>query len=365
MSEERKRILKMIEDQVITAEEAEELLQSLKHAENVEEKEKEEPEGNQDLSTHVDWDAKQEKQQGYESDSTKKRFMNFVEDAVKKIKNVDLDFNFGHNYHVSHIFQYQGVSFSEVYLDISNGIINLYPWEEEDVRIECDTKVYHTDSQDAARKFFMDEKTFLVDDESLRFAIASKKINANVKVYIPKKEYEKVSLRTFNGKIEAENIHAENLRSKTANGSIVLSHMSGDEWDIASSNGSITLNDIVCNEVETESLNGSIKLDGEFGKVDSQVVNGSIRCDWRGDQGHTGFFKSLTGTVHINLSDDRRIDGELKTSMGSISCNLPNMQVIEEKKDVLKKELRFEAFSEKEKTLHLEAETKTGSVKVN
>ncbi len=362
MSEERKRILKMIEDQVITAEEAEELLQSLKHAENVEQ---EEPEGKQGLSTQVDWDAKQEKQQGYESESTKKRLMNFVEDAVKKIKNVDLDFNFGHNYHVSHIFQYQGVSFSQVYLDISNGRITLLPWEEEDVRIECDAKVYNADSQDAARKFFMDEKKFHVDDESLRFAIASKKINANVKLYIPKKEYEKVSLRMFNGKIEAEHIHAENLRSKTANGSIVLSHMSGDEWDIASSNGSVTLNDIVCNEVDTESLNGSIKLDGEFGKVDAQVVNGSIRCDWRGDKGHTGFFKSLTGTVRINLSDERRIDGELKTSMGSISCNLPNFQVIEEKKDVLKKELRFEAFSEKEKTIHLEAETKTGSVKVN
>ncbi|QHE53560.1 DUF4097 domain-containing protein [Pontibacillus sp. HMF3514] len=361
MSEERKRILKMIEDQVITAEEAEELLESLKHAENVE---KEETQQQQDLTTKVDWNAKQD-QHHYESESTKKRFMNFVEDAVKKIKNVDLDFNFGHSYQVSHIFQYEGVSFSEMYLDISNGSTKVIPWEEEDVRIECEAKVYNAESRDAARKFFMDEKKFLVDDDSLRFAIASKKISANVKLYIPKKEYEKVSLRMFNGSINSEHLHAEELRAKTANGSIKLSHMRGDEWDIASSNGSITLKDIVCNELETESLNGSIKLDGEFGKVDSQVVNGSIHCDWHGDQGHTGFFKSLTGSIRINLSDDRRIDGELKTSVGSINCNLPEFKVIEEKKDVLKKELRFEAHSEKEKTLHLEAETKTGSVKVN
>lgn len=362
MSEERKRILKMIEDQVITAEEAEELLESLKHAEKIEEEQQEDP---QEISTNVDWNAKEEKQTGYESDSTKRSFMNFVEDAVKKIKNVDLDFNFGQSYRVSHIFQYQGVSFSEVYLDISNGGVELFPWDEDDLRIECEAKVYNVNSQEAARKSFMDEKKFQVDDDSLRFAIASKKIVANIKLYIPRKEYEKVSLRMFNGKIEAEHLHAEDLRAKTANGKISLSHMRGEEWDIASSNGSIALQDVVCEEVETESLNGSISLDGQFGKVDAQVVNGSIRCDWRGEQGHTGFFKSLTGTVRVNLGDHRRVDGELKTSMGSISCNLPSFKILEEKKDVLKKELRFEAYSEKEKSLHLEAETKTGSVKVN
>ncbi|MYL34011.1 DUF4097 family beta strand repeat protein [Pontibacillus yanchengensis] len=364
MQEERKRILKMLEEGMITSQEAEELIDSIQYAEDVQENAGGEEDEHQSLSTKVKWDEKQE-QKSYQSGSTKKRFMDFVEETIKKVKNVDFDLNFGQYFEVSHIFQNQGVSFSKVAMDIANGSIELKPWQEDDVRIECNAKVYQVNNQDEARERFMDQKQYHVDDESLSFSISSKKIKTNVILYIPEKSYKHMSLRLFNGKIQSHGFHIEDLHAKTANGKVEFENMSGSSWDIETSNGSITLKDVRLNEVEVESLNGSITLDGEFEKVDTQGVNGSIKCNWHGHHGHKGFFKTTAGSITVALPREFAVDGELKTSMGSINCNLPNFEIQEEKSEVLKKELRFRSKGEQAKPLHLEAEAKTGSITIN
>lgn len=74
---------------------------------------------------------------------------------MKKVKEVDLDLNFGHSFDVQHIFQFKDNDFSSVELQIANGSVNIVPWEDEDIRAECQAKVYRTDSQEAARDAFL------------------------------------------------------------------------------------------------------------------------------------------------------------------------------------------------------------------
>lgn len=74
---------------------------------------------------------------------------------MKKVKEVDLDLNFGHAYDVQHIFQFKDTDFSSVELQIANGSVNIVPWEDDDIRAECQAKVYRADSQDAARHAFL------------------------------------------------------------------------------------------------------------------------------------------------------------------------------------------------------------------
>lgn len=74
---------------------------------------------------------------------------------MKKVKEVDLDLNFGHAYDVQHIFQFKDTDFSSVELQIANGSVNIVPWEDDDIRAECQAKVYRADNQDAARHAFL------------------------------------------------------------------------------------------------------------------------------------------------------------------------------------------------------------------
>lgn len=74
---------------------------------------------------------------------------------MKKVKEVDLDLNFGHSFDVQHIFQFKDNDFSSVELQIANGAVNIVPWEDEDIRAECQAKVYRVDTQEALRDAFL------------------------------------------------------------------------------------------------------------------------------------------------------------------------------------------------------------------
>ncbi|NHX22272.1 DUF2089 domain-containing protein, partial [Escherichia coli] len=77
MNEERKKILKMIEDGIISSEEAEDLLDSINKAEQAQKKG-----AASDLSTKVEWeegDKQKSKQTHYTQSSKKDTFLNFVE----------------------------------------------------------------------------------------------------------------------------------------------------------------------------------------------------------------------------------------------------------------------------------------------
>ncbi|MCD5325865.1 MULTISPECIES: DUF4097 family beta strand repeat-containing protein [Pontibacillus] len=359
MKEERKRILTMLQEGKISTEEAEELIDALDYASEVEE-DQDEPVS---LSKKVDWNANQG-QKAYDSGSTKQRFKSLVGEAFKKIKNVDLDFNFGSYQSVHHIFQHQGVDFQNIYIDVANGNVTMKPWKEADLRLECQAKVYQVNNQDEARERFMDLKNFIVDEKNLRFEVKSKKMKTDVTLWVPEKAYEDVSLRVFNGKIEAEGLPAQDLDMKTSNGDLVVRNMSGREWELSTSNGSITAEQVTCDDLETEMMNGSVTLKGDFGKVDSQVINGNIQCVWEGQRGHTGFFKTTTGNVDLTVEPSLRLNGKMFTNLGSLHCHLPNFKTISEQKETLKKELKFETNPHLDHILHVEAETKTGSVKI-
>ncbi|WP_226036031.1 DUF4097 family beta strand repeat-containing protein [Aquibacillus saliphilus] len=356
MKEEQRKILKMVEDGIISAEEAIELIESLEKAEQKKSQ-------NQFVSKKVNWEQGENYKSNESNQSSKKsKFIHFMEEAFTKIKNVDLDFNFGPHYNVSHIFHNHPASFSTMDIDISNGNLTIVPWNEADVRIECDAKVYQADDQDAARKKFLEDAEFLIDDDQLRFLVPSKYIKADINIKIPNRLYKKVAIKLFNGSINAENLSVGQLKAKTTNGTVTIANVVGTGADLETANGSIKVEQSSFEKLETETINGSIRMDGQYGKIDSQAVSGSIHCDWQGEKAHTGFFKTTTGSVRLRLPTNVRIDGQLETNIGTIHCDLSDYDIVEEKKEMMKRSLHFEACKQYEQLLHLEAETKTGSV---
>ncbi|MCT2537299.1 DUF4097 family beta strand repeat-containing protein [Aquibacillus koreensis] len=361
MKEDRKRILKMVEEGLISAEEAAELFESLDKADKAEKAEKE---PNQ-LTEQVKWDQgesyySQNKKQS--TTSKKAKLLSLVEEAFTKIKNVDLDFNFGTHTVVSHIFHSQNVDVSNLDIDIANGSLTLSPWNEADVRIECEAKVYQVDDKDRARQNFLDTSAFHVDEKQLHFSVPSKQIKTDVVMKIPERLYEKISVKLFNGPVNAESVKTKQLRVKTSNGDVTLKRLEGKLLFVETGNGKITTDQVMMEEVETETMNGAIHLDGQFHAVDAQTVNGSIQCAWEGENTRTGFFRTTTGSIRLHVPNTVKIEGKLESNIGGLHCDLHNYQVVNETKEVIKRTLQFEAQQEHSALLHIEAETKTGSI---
>ncbi|MFT4417003.1 DUF4097 family beta strand repeat-containing protein [Fredinandcohnia humi] len=365
MKEEQKRILKLVEEGKLSAEEAIVLIEKL-HSGDQSNGSDPEQEIKTELSTHVAFE--ESRQKGYSNESkqgsVKHKFMDFIDSAFQKIKDLDLDFNFGNAVEVKHIFQHQDVYIKNLDLDVSNGSITIVPWAEKDVRVECEAKVYNIENQDRARKVFLEDVLFSIENGTLRLSIQKKQMKVHAKIFVPQEDYESIKVRMFNGPISGENLQVKDFRAKTANGAITVANLVTSTVEIETANGHIKADQVVSKDFEAETLNGAVRATGKFEKIDLQSFNGNITCNLEGNDCHTAYVKTTTGSIDMFVATNYEVDGELKSNLGNFKSELPMMSIIEEKNEVVQKSLRFKANQDKGQKLHLFAETKTGSITI-
>lgn len=364
MQEERKRILKMVEDGKLTAEEALSLLTELEQSQQTMEKKQEELVN--ELSTVVKSEESKKEDESYQHkfQSLKDIIIDFVDSAFKKIKDVDLDFNFGQAYEISHIFHQGDVELHNIDIDIANGAVQFIPWDQNDVRVECNAKVYRADTQDEARTNFLKEVLFKAEMGTLRFAALPKWMKVEATIYIPKVDYEKIRVRLFNGPIQCENLKVKSFKIKTANGKISAVGIEGKKMEVETANGKIKIRDSKIMELEAETLNGAIQLQGEYNRLELQSFNGDIVCQLNGSSGEELEAKTISGNINLTIPEGVAVSGELKSNLGSFAVELDGIQIVSEKSEVVQKSLYFKPVVAGQETYNLYADTKTGSISV-
>ncbi|MED4350910.1 DUF4097 domain-containing protein [Schinkia azotoformans] len=376
MNEERKQILQMVESGKITVEEALKLMEAMEKTKQDPEpnngsganQTKQEPETSFEPSTFVNYDSNYSsasgEQKGYKRHSFIDKFTDFIDSALQKIKDVDLDFNFGTPVEVNHIFQHKDVYLSNINLDISNGNIKIIPWEERDVRIECNAKVYKSDSFDDAKTYFLKSVRFSIDGESMKFSVEPKQIKMSTVLYIPKAVYNEIQIRMFNGHVAGERLQANKLKVNTANGNIDFSHLQGQDFEFETANGHIKVVDSFSQEIEAETINGTINVHGAFEKVDLQSFSSNIICKLQDSKSKIVYLNTKTGSIDLFLPTDLEVKGKIKSNIGGFKCELTDLEILDEKKDVIQKELNFIANSGKTDKLYVEASSNAGSILV-
>lgn len=355
MGEEQKMILKMIEDGKITAEEGLALLKELEKS-----TEKDLP------STEVKANRNEETEfEGtYNQPSFTDRFVEFIDTAVKKVKDFDIDFNFGPSEEIEQIFQHREQQVTEVDVSIENGSLTFIPWEERDVRVECKVKVYKLKDEEEARKEFMKKVKFEVEGGTLSFKSPAKTMKVNTVVYVPQHEYTNVKLYTFNGQIDVGTITTQSLEAKTVSGRLTFTKLDSKKVILETVNGKISINQLISEHTEAKTVNGSVLVNGSGGKVVVETLNGSIKYSLTETLETSATFKTTTGSIHLTIPEEMKTEGECKTIVGGITCDLPHLRIISEKKEVVSKSLTFVSNRDAETNLQLNAETRTGSIYV-
>lgn len=372
MQEEKKKILQSVQDGKMTAEEAFAILEELEKAEQ--ESEKKEQVLKNELSTEVVQEKKKSEEDHSDHDydyfkknihSTKEKILDFVESAFQKIKDNDLDFNFGKSVDVSHIFQHDETAINEINIEIANGKTKIVAWDAQEVRVECQAKVYRVEDQEKARELFVKNTLFMINDGKMKFYIQDKGMKVDAVIYVPKKDYENVQIRMFNGAIIAEALWAEHVKVKSANGAITVEGVHGENCDLETGNGAIAIQTSQFDKLEAETLNGAIQAGGNFKKVDMQTFNGQIVCRNERLDSESIYAKSVTGKIQLSLAAGTVVSGELKSNLGSFNVSLEGINIVEEKNDVIQKSLIFKTIQEQPAFTHIFAESKTGAISVS
>lgn len=368
--DKRKRILKMVEEGKLTVDEALTLLEQLDKSNQAVEQGQVQQE--KEVSTFVDMDGekkeeKTSKQQSYQQSfhTTKDKIFDFVDSAWKKIKEIDLDLNFGKSIEVSHIFQ-QSDSTNVKYLDIdvANGNIHVVSWDQSDIRVECKAQVYRGETQEEAKDQFLKDVTFEVREDRMFFITGQKWIKLEMIIYVPENLYEYAEIRLFNGKIKGKDLTVKQVKAKTANGKISFEGLKGQDVELETANGAIYLYNCDVEKLDAETLTGSIKMDGKFRKVEVQSFNGNIDCKLQGVECEIIDARATTGGIHITVPENIPVNGELKTNLGHCKVDLSGIQVVEEKSDIIQKAMIFKSVDDPVHALRVYADTKTGSITV-
>ncbi|WP_141432973.1 DUF4097 domain-containing protein [Bacillus sp. 03113] len=366
MIEERKRILSMVKEGKLSIDEALILLEALEDTKKKMDEKEEKLVG--ELSNAVNFEeAKKQNQEqssgSYHFHAVKGKIFDFVDSAVKKIKEVDLDFNFGSYKEIHHIFQHSDPQMKDIEMDIANGKIQIIPWDQPDVRVECQAKVYRVDTQEEARQRFLKDIIFSIEGNKLRFATQQKWMKIEALLYIPQTHYESMKIRMFNGTIDCENLKVDQYKAKTANGKISLGQMTCQKAEVETANGQVNISNSKIKEVEGETINGAIHLDGDFHQALLQSFNGNITCFIKGKTCEIIDIKTTTGNIDVSVPNIA-VNGELKSTIGSFDVNLEGIQIIEEKSEIVQKLLRFSSIVDSANGLKLLVDSKTGSIKI-
>ncbi|TMU84361.1 DUF4097 domain-containing protein [Bacillus sp. BHET2] len=360
MNEERKRILDMLEKGTISAQEAVALLEALDKNPNTS-KEKEKDFLDEFVSIFQD-EKKEEKDHSSYSSRPKDKLLDFMNTAVSKIKNFDFDFQWNQSVELSHVYQQANTDFEKIDIDVANGKVELIPWDGEEVRVECDAKVYRTEDHEEARKQFMENTSFAIDEDTLYYSTQLKWMKVDSKLYIPKHQYKRISVRLFNGGLKAEHLEVQDLRAKAANGKIHIDHLTAKKAEVETSNGAISILNAKADHVEAESINGKVHVEGDISYSDVQSLNGNVVCALTGEKADTLHAKTVTGNIDLFVPENINISGEAKSNFGGFKLELPGIDVLEEKNEVVQKSIRFSRKTDSLDKLHLFAETKAGSV---
>ncbi|WP_088104249.1 DUF4097 family beta strand repeat-containing protein [Halalkalibacter urbisdiaboli] len=354
--EERKMILKMIEDGKITAEEGLKLLEALEDGKSSEQQ-------TTAVSTNVNWSEGREERQQRHFSSSASKFTSFLESAFQKIKDFDLDFNFGTSIDIDHIFQHREISPKSLDISLENGSIEIIPWDEPDVRIECQAKVYRVKDSEEARRVFLQESRFNVDAEKLVFQTKVKYMKTHTVVYVPKTSFDLIKLYTFNGQIKGKPIVVDTLDVNTLNGGLSFDAVTAKKVMAETVNGSIELKQLDVHLIDAKTIHGGITLLGQMQDVDVETINGTVTYELTSltKDGYADL-KATTGSINITLPDALRVEGKLKTNVGGFLVDVPDHEVLSEKKEFAAKSLSFVARKEAQPTIKINATTNTGSI---
>ncbi|HEX2926296.1 MAG TPA: DUF4097 family beta strand repeat-containing protein [Ruminiclostridium sp.] len=153
--------------------------------------------------------------------------------------------------------------------------------------------------------------TFSDDPNNISVTVNSTAFNVSVshEIFIPDMKFKEIRIKNSNGKIYIEDSQSEEITATTKNAHIELMGVNSDKVSVNTKNGRIQLNYIIGNKIDINTSNAVIDIKHIKAKeVSAVTINGRI---------------TIENAQNIDMEND--MDMYLKTSNGGIKVNMNDM----------------------------------------
>ncbi|MBC1610251.1 DUF4097 domain-containing protein [Listeria welshimeri] len=287
----------------------------------------------------------------------------FLNSAFKQVK--DMPFPFLTSTKIERDFIYHDTTLSILEFEIANGNVEFKPSDSNDIKVHAMIKLFKEYPEDEALKIFFDKTTLRVDEETLRFESKSKQIVTNLTVYLPRREYDYVSVKMLNGNFHLDELSGRDLFVKTTNGNISIGTLNATLAEIESINGNVRIQNGEIRDIALKTFNGNVAAKGNYYSTNLQTKNGNVNYQLTGNE--ATFLKAKTGAGNIEVIVPTAIgvDGRLHTNLGKLLLDLKDAEILESKTESVSKSIIFTKLpNAADSSLKIEAEATTGSVKI-
>lgn len=388
MQNERKRILQLVENGIITATEAIGLLEKLEQSPKTDSTDStdsttsvtnqskvEVPKESEKLEeTEAEFFEKDSKDTSKEDefiDDLKKdftqlssRIMELFGNTVNKVKDMDLSSMSPSSKKQEWTIPLSEHSFENISVDIPNGHLTIRDSADGSAYLEVAATpiLSFGSSKETSEEELKKQFSVRVDTGTLRINTISKTLKTDVIAYVPKGDYKKVRIHLFNGGFKMHNLDVDQLRVETKNGSINLADMNFDSVEIESANGEIEVRDVSGREFEAETLNGRVYIDGVLKSLKAKSVNGNVILTTTSQQAEQLKARTTAGSIELYVPESLSLAGEVSSALGKMDVKLSDVEFMHETNQVFSKSMRFNKELVGAGRLIIDAETKTGSV---
>ena len=389
MDEERKSILKMVEDGTISADEAVNLLEALsKQKESAQATtpstyvEPVQTQGQEQQSTYEQQDKKR-KSTGFEDlfgklGNNKKvdellnelrhdlsefsgRMMTLMNTTISKVKDFDVEFPFGEKVEFDKNYAFNVEEVRGFEIDIPNGRVTIEKGTEPTIQVEAHVKTSKLESELETIERFTDGFVELKDGK-VEITTQSKMTHVALRILVPEKHYDVFLIRMLNGGITLNNVDAKLFKAKTYNGNIKVEDVNFEHVDLQSANGSIEARGISGDDLEAETANGRVYIDGAVREVEAESVNGHVVVTTTSSKPHKVKARTVAGSVELYVPKNVSLDGQVTSNFGRTDVGLPDVTTRLEEDQFLLKTLHFDKIIADAPVLKLVGESRTGSI---
>ena len=331
------------------------------------------------------------------------RLADMVENMIDKGTFVNI---FGSGERIEETLEKDIKGLSNLHLEFEgvNGKISINPWSKDNILVKAVCHVKKNRLNENQNIYNM-----IQDGNRISFKPGfTDGLGTKLEINIPSKDYDKLTLKSSNGKIEAIDLNSKEIKCETTNASISLSNITGELLNLSTKNAKTVLNNINSNSIVSNTSNASIYLDNvkskditlvtRNGKVLTKSVNSNtldiitsnasinlfedtlsrdIKCqtsngfikanDLKKDYLRYLELKTSNASIDISLDDySGEFDFDLKTSMGHINLDIPNLlfDKFDQKQLGSKQIIAHTKDFTKDNGIAIMAKTSNGSIKI-
>lgn len=394
-NDERKRILQLVADGVISTEEALDLLEASSKSNtsdstsNVVPLTKQQDEKKEDVFEKVTNQEQSSNTSGFEdifgksfsNKETNKKLDEFMNDlrgdlsqfssrmmslfntTFTKVKEFDIEFPFGEKLEFNRNFAYNAQEVKGFDISLPNGKVNVTKTTEPTVILNVQVKTNKGNGEENIADRFSEQFVRLIEGK-LIIATDFKFAYITVDLQLPEKQYDIFFAKMLSGSIELTDQSFKVLKLKTYNGAIRAQNIQFDHADLNTGNGSIEARNLNGADLEAETINGRIYVDGKLEEVEAQSVNGHVVVTTSSEKPHKLKANTTAGTVEIYVPKNVSLDGKVSSNFGKTDVTLSDVKIANEEEQFLLKTVYFNKFVEGAPLLKIAAESRTGTVLV-